>query len=126
MGFGAGAADTGMAGLTLPKVNLRSSIQMNDLLIGLGMGVAFSDFADFTGLSPAACCIGFVQQAATVQVGDKGTVASAATAVGVLPTSAEVPVLPQIVFNRPYLLVVTDTSTGEPLFMARVTNPLAG
>jgi serine protease inhibitor len=27
------------------------------------------------------------------------------------------------VFDRPYLMVVTDRSTGEPLFMARVTDP---
>jgi serine protease inhibitor len=30
---------------------------------------------------------------------------------------------PQVRFNRPYLMVVTDRATGEPLFMARVTNP---
>jgi hypothetical protein len=27
------------------------------------------------------------------------------------------------VFDRPYLLLVTDTATGEPLFLARVANP---
>jgi serine protease inhibitor len=27
------------------------------------------------------------------------------------------------VFNRPYLMVVTDRMTGEPLFMARVSDP---
>jgi serine protease inhibitor len=26
-------------------------------------------------------------------------------------------------FNRPYLMLVTDRATGEPLFMARVANP---
>lgn len=30
---------------------------------------------------------------------------------------------PPVVFNRPYLLVVADRGTGEPLFMARVANP---
>jgi serine protease inhibitor len=29
------------------------------------------------------------------------------------------------VFDRPYLLLVTDTATGEPLFLARVANPAA-
>ena len=29
----------------------------------------------------------------------------------------------QVVFDRPYLMLVTDTATGEPLFMARVANP---
>ena len=31
----------------------------------------------------------------------------------------------QIVFDRPGLLLVTDTATGEPLFLARVANPVA-
>jgi len=26
-------------------------------------------------------------------------------------------------FNRPYLMLVTDTTTGEPLFLAKVANP---
>ena len=30
---------------------------------------------------------------------------------------------PQVRFDRPYLMVVTDRATGEPLFMARVANP---
>jgi len=28
-----------------------------------------------------------------------------------------------IVFDRPYLMLVTDTATGEPLFLAEVANP---
>ena len=124
-GAGTGANSSGMTSVALPKVSLSSSLRMNGLLSGLGMGVAFGSSADFTGLSPQACCIAFVQHAATLRVGEKGTVASAATAVGVLPSVARVPVA-EIDFDRPYLLVVTDTGTGEPLFMARVANPLTG
>jgi serpin B len=86
------------------------------------MGVAFGHAADFTGLSRQACCIGLVEHAAGLDVGEKGTVASAATAVGMEPTAAHV-MPPQVRFDRPYLLVVTDRATGEPLFMARVANP---
>ena len=110
--------------IALPKVNLSTRVGLKDLLSGLGMGVAFTPAADFSALSPQACCIGFVEQAATLQVGEKGTVASAATAVGILPSAAQVPVR-EITFDRPYLLLVTDTSTGEPLLMARVANPAA-
>jgi serine protease inhibitor len=124
-GQGAGTGRTGSAArvaIALPKVNLSSRSSLKGLLSGLGMGVAFSPAADFAGLSPQACCIGLVEQAATLRVGEKGTVASAATAVGLAPTAVRVrPV--QIVFDRPYLLLVTDTGTGEPLFLARVANP---
>jgi serpin B len=116
------AAGLTSATIKLPKVNLSTRVSLKGLLSGLGMGVAFTSAADFSGLSPQACCIGFVEQAATLQVGEKGTVASAATAAGMVATS-----LPanRIVFDRPYLLLVTDTSTGEPILAARVANPAA-
>jgi len=97
---------------------------MKGLLSELGMGGAFTTSANFTGLSPQACCIGLVEQAATLQVGEQGTVASAATAVGMEPTAARVPP-PQVVFDRPYLMLVTASATGEPLLIARVANPSA-
>ena len=108
--------------VALPKVNLASQVSLKDLLTKLGMGMTFTPAADFTALSAQACCIGLVEHAATLQVGEKGTIASAATAVSVQASSAEL-MAKQIVFDRPYLLLVTDTATGEPLFMARVTNP---
>ena len=108
--------------ISLPKVNLQDHVSMRDLLTGLGMGVAFTPAADFSGLSPQACCIGLVEHAATLQVGEHGTVASAATAVGVVPTAAQAGP-PPVTFDRPYLMVVTDRTTGEPLFMARVADP---
>ena len=95
---------------------------MKGLLTQLGMGVAFTPAADFTGLSPQACCIGLVEQAATLRVGEQGTVASAATAVGLEPTAARAGP-PPVMFDRPYLMVVTAPATGEPLIMARVADP---
>jgi serpin B len=99
---------------------------MDGVLARLGMGAAFSPGqANLSGLSPDAGYLKFVQQAATFQVGEKGTVASAAVAVGVAPTAVSL-TPDDIVFNRPYLMLVTDTATGEPLFLARVANPSAG
>lgn len=121
-----GNADT--ATVYLPKVNLRtggSTGDMKPVLLRLGMGVAFSSTkANFTALSKKACCIAFVQQAATLQVNEKGTVAAAAAAVGIYPASGRVAVRP-VRFDRPYLMLVTDMATGEPLFLAKVGNPTA-
>ena len=111
------------AAIALPKVSLVSRRDMNGLLTRLGMGIAFGGLADFAGLSPRACCIALVEHAATLQVGEEGTVGSAATAVGLVPTDTQVPAGPQIAFDRPYLMLVTDTATGEPLFLARVADP---
>jgi serpin B len=120
-GSGGGEAD-----VSLPKVNLDTGGGAGDMkpaLEQLGMGVAFTQNADFAALSPQACCIGFVQQAATLQVGEKGTVGSAAAAVGMMPASAMAPPPISVTFDRPYLMLITAKASGEPLFLARVDNP---
>ncbi len=116
---------SGLTAVALPKVSLRSSASLGGLLASLGMGIAFGTGADFGGISPRACCIGMVVHAATLAVAEKGTVGSAATAVGILPSAVSVPVS-QIVFDRPYLLLVSAAGTGEPLFLARVADPATG
>ncbi len=108
-----------MTDIALPKVMLTASESLKDVLSKLGMGVAFGSRADFTGLSPQACCIGFIQHAATLAVDEKGTVASAATAIGMEPSAAHI----VLSFDRPYLLILRDTRTGEPLMLAWVANP---
>jgi serine protease inhibitor len=110
------------ASVDLPEVSLSSQQDMNKLLTQLGMGIAFSqDQADFTGISPSAGPIGHVVHAATLRVSSAGTLASAATAVTLLPTAAYGG--PTISFSRPYLMLITATKTGEPLFLASVANP---
>jgi serpin B len=54
-----------------------------------------------------------------MSVDEKGTVASAATAAGVQPTALLAP----MIFNRPYLLMIRDSLTGEPLMLAWVADP---
>jgi serpin B len=114
--------DLSRTAVVLPRVNLSTHADLMNLLTRLGMGIAFTPSADFTGLSPSACCIGLVEHAATLRVGEKGTVASAATAVGIATSAGQAPT-GTVVFDRPFLLLVTGTATGEPLFLARVANP---
>jgi serpin B len=111
------------AAIELPKVKLSWSGSLRPVLSALGMGIAFGPNADFTGISPKACCIGFVQHAATLQVSEKGTVASAATGVGISASAERIQTV--LKFNRPYLMVIEDARTGEPLMLAWVTNPAA-
>ena len=108
----------------LPRLDISSDARMDDELKSLGMAGAFGSSADFTGLSPQAASLGFVQQAATLKVDEKGTVGAAAAAVGMLPAAAFAG--REIDFDRPYLLLVTDVQTGEPVFLAKVANPAQG
>ena len=112
--------------IAIPKVKLSSSGSFKNLLAKLGMGDAFGPTANFSGISPQAGNIALVQQDATLQVTEKGTVAAAATAVGVTATSARAPVGQVVTFNRPYLMLITSAATGEPLFLVRVVNPVTG
>ncbi|MFC0040260.1 serpin family protein [Actinomadura rayongensis] len=109
--------------LGLPKTDLKDRIDAVPLLRAAGMGEAFGPRADFTGLSPRAEGITFVRHAATMRVDEKGTEAAAATGAGIGATAAApVPAL-RVTFDRPYVLLVRDQATGEPLFLARVADP---
>jgi serine protease inhibitor len=107
--------------LSLPKINLRTQADLKPLLTKLGMGVAFGGRADFAPMSSQVSAIGEVEHAATLRVDTRGTVGSAATGVVMLPSAGVA--TPPIVFNRPYLLLVSAAGSGEPLFLARVANP---
>ncbi|WP_018657886.1 serpin family protein [Actinomadura flavalba] len=105
--------------LRLPKVDLKSRLNAGNVLTGLGMGIAFSDRADLTGISAHADRLQFVHHAAMMRVDEKGTEAAAGTAAGVTAVSAG----PSVAFDRPHLLLVREQRTGEPLFLARVADP---
>jgi serpin B len=107
---------------SMPKVDLSTHTEMKDLLPKLGMDQAFSDSADFTGLSPDAWKIAAVQHAATLRVDEKGTDAAAATSVEMEAVSAPL-IQEKVVFNKPYVLMIRDDKTGQPLFIARVADP---
>jgi serine protease inhibitor len=111
--------NAGGAAITLPRVSLHSDESLKPILTQLGMGPAFAPDGDFDAMSPQTDGIGDVVHAATLSVDSAGTVASAATAVTMEGTAAELPVT----FDRPYLMLITDVHTGEPLFLARVANP---
>ena len=110
----------------LPRLDLNFQSQLNDQLSALGMPDAFSDNADLTKISagPPRLSIQTVQHAATFQVTETGTVASAATGIG---GGAAAPVAAPIVkFDHPFLLFLSDNTTRAVLFAAVVVNPLAG
>lgn len=125
------SALTGAAKLTpltiaLPRFRFTWSDDLSHPLAALGMPTAFTDRADFTGISTAEpLMIQFVLHKAFVAVDEEGTEAAAATAVGVGATSAMVPPKKPIVVraDHPFLFAITDTKTGLPLFLGRVSDP---
>lgn len=110
------------AGVRMPKFEVKTQADLGEILIALGLGVAFSGDADFTGMTSAGgLAITSVVHEAVVKTDAAGTEAAAATAVVVgrvsLPEYLEV--------NRPFVFVIRDRATGAALFVGRISHPAA-
>jgi serpin B len=112
--------------LTLPRFGIETALALADVLKALGMPLAFDpDRADFTGITAAEkLYIWAVIHQANIDVDEKGTEASAATAVVIGTTSIPAdPVTLRV--DRPFLFLLRDIPTGAIVFMGRVTDPTA-
>jgi serpin B len=115
--------------LALPCFRVMSGFGLRPVLAALGMPLAFSPEADFSGITAAQRLrIDEVVHKAYIDVNEEGTEAAAATAV-VMTASARImdPEPPvEMVVDRPFLFAITDPQAGLPLFLGRVTDPAAG
>jgi serpin B len=115
--------------LALPRFRVTSGFGLRPVLAALGMPLAFSPEADFSGITAAQRLrIDEVVHKAYIDVNEEGTEAAAATAV-VMTASARImdPEPPvEMVVDRPFLFAITDLQTRLPLFLGRVTDPAAG
>jgi len=103
------------------KVEYEPQPNLNNILIKLGMGKAFTGFADFSGISDVGLSISQVRQKTYIEVDEKGTEAAAVTVVQMDGTS--VPSTPVFFANRPFLFVIQENTTGTTLFMGKIGNP---
>ena len=105
--------------LWLPKFETKFHIKLNDILSAMGMPLSFSAKADFSPMSPAALCLSFVQQDAVIKVDEEGTEAAVVSSAGMEATAAAPG--QHVVFHadRPFLYLITETSTGAVLFAGR-------
>jgi serpin B len=113
-----------MVDLSLPRFHLTTKVSLGATLKSLGMPLAFSDDADFSRMTTAERLkIGLVEHAADLAIDEEGTVAAAATGVGVVAVSGPPPATATFNANRPFLFFVRDSSTGAVLFAGRLTSP---
>ena len=111
--------------LAMPRFEFESSFGLKRTLTSMGMPLAFSGGADFSGMTGNRdLFIAEVVHKAFVSVDEAGTEAAAATAV-VMPTAMppEEPV--EVTVNRPFVFLIHDIETGTILFVGRVINPSA-
>jgi len=108
----------------VPRFHLALSTGLEPILSELGMPVAFSDAADFSGITTQTSLkISAVQHAAYLRVDEQGTVAAAATGIALEPTAIEVRPATVLTLDHPFLAFLRDNATGAILFAAQVANP---
>ncbi len=108
--------------LSLPKFTFSYKKEFNGALINMGLGIAFSDAADFSLMSATPTQISFVLQKTFIEVNEKGTEAAAATVVGMELTSAG-PTENRLLIDRPFLFLITEKTTNTICFMGKVGMP---
>lgn len=111
-------------GISLPSFRYKYEIKLNDVLTEMGMRIAFTGDADFSGINPLEkLLIDFVKHKSFIEVNEEGTEAAAVTVVGMrLVSIGDDDAIPFIV-DKPFLYAITEKSTGAVVFMGTVKNP---
>ncbi len=113
--------------LSLPRLDLTWSASLLPALEALGLGVAFSGEADFSGMADAPLFISDVLHKTALRLDEEGTEAAAVTGVIVSRTAYQPPQEPfTMTVDRPFHLAIRDTATGAVLFVGHVADPGTG
>ncbi|MFI5139571.1 MAG: serpin family protein [Sphingobacteriales bacterium] len=108
--------------ITLPKFKFSYSVTLNNALTNLGLGIAFTDIADFSLINATVPLkISEVKHKAFVETDESGTTAAAATSVGIVVATAPAPMPP---INHPFMFAIREMSSGLIVFAGTVNNPL--
>ncbi len=107
--------------LSIPRFKYKYKRNLNEDLINLGMGVAFTGAADFSNISEQDLMISRVLHETFIETTEEGTEAAAATVVEIRVTS--MPVIREVRLDRPFLYFIREVSTGTILFAGKVGDP---
>lgn len=109
--------------LELPKFKFEYENTLNNELIDLGLGLAFTGSADFTGINKnGGLKISRVKHKTFVEVNEEGTEAAAVTSV-VLGVTSVGPNTNTFIIDHPFLFVIKEKFTNAILFIGTVTDP---
>ncbi len=110
--------------LKMPRFRTEFGTSLKPMLIAMGINEAFTQDADFSGISKSPLLIDDVIQKSYISVDEDGAEAAAVTAVqmrlGALPREE----LKELPLDRPFIYAIKSNRTGEILFIGKVGNPL--
>jgi len=110
--------------LRLPKLEVRTKVELADPLGQLGVHTVFTDAADLGGITQSRMAVERVLHESVLKVDEQGFEGAAATAIMMRMVSMPVGRPIELHVDRPFLLVVRHQETGVVYFLARVTDPV--
>jgi len=121
-----GALSLTKVALSLPKFEFTTKLYpLSQMLQSLGMIDAFSEIADFSGITDETLFISEVLHKAFIKVDENGSEAAAATAI-VMETTG-IGLEEEIIdmdISRPFIFFIQDRNTHQILFMGLVNEPI--
>jgi serpin B len=111
----------------LPRFKMTAQFSLSDTLKAMGMPLAFSGNADFSGMSTQKrLLISAVIHKAFVDVNEEGTEAAAATAIAIADMAMP-PTNDKVTFraDHPFAFLIRDRRAESILFLGRVNRPEA-
>lgn len=106
--------------VAMPKFDNESTVQMEDILAQLGMGLAFSDYANFSEITKDINLkVNSVIHKTYISVDETGTKAAAATAITMdVACALEEPLQHyEVRLDHPFVYMIMDDANNVPLFV---------
>ncbi len=109
----------------VPKFRFEATYHLKEPLMEMGMRTAFTDRANFSGISDRPLAISQVIHKTFISVAENGTEAAAATAVIMTAAAApgQKPKYKVFKADHPFIFLIYDRKTGAILFIGRLVNP---
>jgi serpin B len=110
--------------ISFPKFTTKQSYALENMLPELGLQLAFTDYADFSGITGhTELKISKVIHQSFIEVNENGTEASAATGVVMRLKSMNIKRPKILCIDHPFVYFIYDYRTKSILFMGRMMNP---
>lgn len=111
--------------LHLPRFKVEYGVKsIKDELKSLGLKTCFDQDNGFLEMSNDPLVhLDDVLHKAVMEVSEEGTEAAAATAAIMMTRSMPIMPIPELIFDRPFLMLVLHTKTMTPLFLSKVDDP---
>ena len=107
----------------LPKFTVEYELELREVLSALGMEIAFTPQADFTGMfAGGGVWIDKVKHKAFVEVDEQGTTAAAVTSVVMIDGIDD----SLFSVDRPFMFIIREAESGTMLFIGKIVDPTAG